>query len=225
MRPYLEFVGQIDTLTGHEVIWQPYTDASKCAPQGLSSMCFRDCDFWMTKTPLVHGSTSRITTSTHPCTSKFIANLNSFFGRVKKASLLTNWLFLVAGGRGRVEDFGPFFGEAAAVPGRVGDHRAECRRRAALTRRRCLESVPAVVHGKDPDARDLHPPNPRLDLVPASMYPYPWDQSHNILVSSFALIQIKSHSLKFHCTNNPYDLDITTQLGRCTTWPSTWARR
>jgi hypothetical protein len=69
------------------------------------------------------------------------------------------------------------------------------------------------------------PPNPRLDLVPTSTYPYRRDQSHNILVSSFALIQIKSHSLKFHCTNNPFDLDSMTQLARCTTWPSTWARR
>jgi hypothetical protein len=24
------------------------------APQGLSSLCFRDRDFWMMKTPLVH---------------------------------------------------------------------------------------------------------------------------------------------------------------------------
>jgi hypothetical protein len=35
------------------------------------------------------------------------------------------------------------------------------------------------------------PPNPRLDIMPASTYPYQRDQSHNILVSSFALIQIK----------------------------------
>jgi hypothetical protein len=35
------------------------------------------------------------------------------------------------------------------------------------------------------------PPNPRLDLVPASAYPYRQDQTHNILVSSFALNQIK----------------------------------
>jgi hypothetical protein len=41
------------------------------------------------------------------------------------------------------------------------------------------------------------PPNPRLDLVPVSTYPYRRDQSDNILVSYFALIQIKSHSLNF----------------------------
>jgi hypothetical protein len=47
---------QIDNLTDHEVIWQPFTDALVivCAPQGLSFLCFRDCDFWMTKTPLIH---------------------------------------------------------------------------------------------------------------------------------------------------------------------------
>jgi hypothetical protein len=55
-RSYLDFVGQIDTLTNREVIWQLYTDAlvAARAPQGLSSLCFRDRDFWMMKTPLVH---------------------------------------------------------------------------------------------------------------------------------------------------------------------------
>jgi hypothetical protein len=55
-RSYLDFVSQIDTLTDHEVIWQSYTDAlvAARAPQGLSSLCFWDCDFWMMKTPLVH---------------------------------------------------------------------------------------------------------------------------------------------------------------------------
>jgi hypothetical protein len=67
-----------------------------------------------------------------------------------------------------------------------------------------------VVHDEDVDTRDLRPPNPRLNLVPVSTYPYRWDQSHNILVSSFALIQIKSHLLKFCCTNNLSDLDSTT---------------
>jgi hypothetical protein len=55
-RSYLDFVGQIDTLTDREVIWQSYTDAlvATRAPWGLSSLCFRDRDFWLTKTPLVH---------------------------------------------------------------------------------------------------------------------------------------------------------------------------
>jgi hypothetical protein len=41
----------------------------------------------------------------------------------------------------------------------VGERRRpEARRcRAALTRRQRLESVPAVVHGEDPDARDECP--------------------------------------------------------------------
>jgi hypothetical protein len=64
-----------------------------------------------------------------------------------------------------VQDFGPFFGEVVAVPGRVGGcpRPGARRRRAVLTRRRRLESVPAVVHGEDPDARDVCPaePSPR----------------------------------------------------------------
>jgi hypothetical protein len=52
----LDFVSQIDSLTDREVIWQSYTDAlvAARAPHGLSSLCFRDRDFWMMKTPLVH---------------------------------------------------------------------------------------------------------------------------------------------------------------------------
>jgi hypothetical protein len=241
----VDFVGQIDTLTDREVIWQSYTDTlvAMRAPQSLSSLCFRGRDFWlwMTKTPHIHDMYVECvlrqfglyqaclclshTPSTLPCTCKFIPNLNSFFGRVKKVSLLTNLLFFVAGGRGRGRGLRPFFGEAAAVPRHVGDRHAERRHRAALTRRRRLESVPAVVHGEDPDARDLRSPNPRLDLMQVSTYPYRRDQSHNILVSSFPLIQNKSHPLKFHYTNNPSDLNSTTQLRRCTTWPNTWARR
>jgi hypothetical protein len=55
-RSYLDFVSEIDTLTDREVIWQPYTDALVAARalQGLSSLCFRDRDFWMTKTSLIH---------------------------------------------------------------------------------------------------------------------------------------------------------------------------
>jgi hypothetical protein len=51
-RSYLDFV----SLTDHEVIWQPYTDTLVVAraPEGLASPCFRDRDFWMTKTSLVH---------------------------------------------------------------------------------------------------------------------------------------------------------------------------
>jgi hypothetical protein len=49
------------------------------------------------------------TLSTDLCTSKFIANFNSFYWRVTKVSLLTNWLFLVVGGRGRGRRLQPLF--------------------------------------------------------------------------------------------------------------------
>jgi hypothetical protein len=42
----------------------------------------------------------------------------------------------------------------------VGGRRGARRHRAALTRRRRLESVPVVVHDEDPDARDVRPPEP-----------------------------------------------------------------
>jgi hypothetical protein len=52
----LDFISQIDTFINRKVIWQPYTDTlvATHAPQGLSSLCFQDRDFWMTKTLLVH---------------------------------------------------------------------------------------------------------------------------------------------------------------------------
>jgi hypothetical protein len=55
-RSYLDFVRQIDNLTNVEVIWQPFTNTlhTACAPQGLSSLCFWDCEFWMMKMSLVH---------------------------------------------------------------------------------------------------------------------------------------------------------------------------
>jgi hypothetical protein len=54
-RSYIDFVRQIDNLTDIEVIWQSFTNALVItrAPQGLSSLCFQDREFWMTKTPLV----------------------------------------------------------------------------------------------------------------------------------------------------------------------------
>jgi hypothetical protein len=59
-----------------------------------------------------------------------------------------------------VEDFSPFYGEAAAVHGCVGNRRGARRRRDALTRRRRLESIHEVVHGEDLDVRDVRPPEP-----------------------------------------------------------------
>jgi hypothetical protein len=53
---YLYYVSHIDNLTDHEVIWQSFTDTLVVARalQGLSSLCFWDRDFWITKTSLVH---------------------------------------------------------------------------------------------------------------------------------------------------------------------------
>jgi hypothetical protein len=45
-RSYLDFVSQIDTLTDHEVIWQPYIDtlvaarALQCSEHGLICQLF-----------------------------------------------------------------------------------------------------------------------------------------------------------------------------------------
>jgi hypothetical protein len=81
---------------------------------------------------------------------------------VTKVSLLTNLLFFVVGGRGRGRRLRPLFGEAPIVPGRVGErcYRGAHCRHVTLTRRRRLESVPTVVHGEDPDARDVRPIEP-----------------------------------------------------------------
>jgi hypothetical protein len=101
-RSYLDFVDQIDNLTDREVIWHPFTDTLVVAraPQGLSSLCFRDHDFWVTKMSLVHDmyveeyhvehmmrqfglyQASLVLvahTVDRPCTSKFIANIISFY--------------------------------------------------------------------------------------------------------------------------------------------------
>jgi hypothetical protein len=84
---------------------------------------------------------------------------------VTKVSLLTNWLFLFYVDEEGVEDFGTFFGAAATVHGRMGGRRypEARRRRAVLTRQRHLESVPAVVHGEDPNSCEVCPakPSPR----------------------------------------------------------------
>jgi hypothetical protein len=69
-----------------------------------------------------------------------------------------------------------------------------------------------VVHSEDPNARDVCPTEPSPRPRASVGVPHRWDQTHSILVSSFALNQIKSHSLKFRCTNNPSDLDSTTHL-------------
>jgi hypothetical protein len=54
-RAYKDFVGQFDSLTDVNVRWALYSkDAiATHAPQGLSSLCFRDQHYWKTKTSLV----------------------------------------------------------------------------------------------------------------------------------------------------------------------------
>jgi hypothetical protein len=43
-------------MTDNEVRWTPYTAEAIAAraPHGLSSLCFRDQWYWMTRTPLVY---------------------------------------------------------------------------------------------------------------------------------------------------------------------------
>ncbi|CAN6209195.1 unnamed protein product [Urochloa humidicola] len=55
-KSYPDFVGMFDALVDADVRWTPYTaaDISARAPQGLSSLCFRDQEFWMTRKPLVY---------------------------------------------------------------------------------------------------------------------------------------------------------------------------
>ncbi|CAN6195393.1 unnamed protein product [Urochloa humidicola] len=55
-KSYPDFVGMFDALVDTDVRWTPYSarDISARAPQGLSSLCLRDRDFWMTRKPLIY---------------------------------------------------------------------------------------------------------------------------------------------------------------------------
>ncbi|CAN6243884.1 unnamed protein product [Urochloa humidicola] len=55
-KSYPDFVGQFDTLVDTDVRWTPYTvvDIHDRAPQGLSSLCLRDKEYWMTRKQLVY---------------------------------------------------------------------------------------------------------------------------------------------------------------------------
>jgi hypothetical protein len=55
-RSHEYFVGQIDALTDADVMWTPYTTntIAEHAPDGLSSLSFRDQHYWRTTTPLVY---------------------------------------------------------------------------------------------------------------------------------------------------------------------------
>ena len=55
-KAYLDFVGQFDALVDAQVRWTPYTqqEIQRRAPDGLSSLCLRDAEYWMTRAPLVY---------------------------------------------------------------------------------------------------------------------------------------------------------------------------
>ena len=50
-----DFVGQFDHLRDDEVRWTPYTQemVESRAPRGLSSLCERDAEYWMTRASLI----------------------------------------------------------------------------------------------------------------------------------------------------------------------------
>ena len=55
-KSYKDFVGQFDQLLDSHVRWLPYSKAEvqRRAPQGLSSLCLRDREYWLTKKTLVY---------------------------------------------------------------------------------------------------------------------------------------------------------------------------
>jgi hypothetical protein len=54
-RAYKDFVGQFDALTDANVRWISYSEEAiaACAPHGLSTLCFRDQQYWMSRSPLL----------------------------------------------------------------------------------------------------------------------------------------------------------------------------
>jgi hypothetical protein len=54
-KAYPQFVSEFDRMRPQDVIWTPYTAAAiqTCAPHGLSSLCTRDEEYWLTKANLV----------------------------------------------------------------------------------------------------------------------------------------------------------------------------
>ena len=55
-RAYRVFVEQLDRITTDDVRWEPYADTAvqARAPGGLSSLCWRDRAFWLTRRKLVY---------------------------------------------------------------------------------------------------------------------------------------------------------------------------
>jgi hypothetical protein len=54
-RVYKDFVGKFDALMDADVRWTPYSEdaAVTHAPQGLSTLCFLDQQYWMTRSSLL----------------------------------------------------------------------------------------------------------------------------------------------------------------------------
>jgi hypothetical protein len=50
-RAYKDFVGQFDALMDVDVRWTPYSEEAIAAraPQGLSTLCFHDQQYWMAR--------------------------------------------------------------------------------------------------------------------------------------------------------------------------------
>ena len=55
-KSYPDFVGQFDALVDSDVRWTPYSpiDVAARAPNGLSSLCLRDQQYWMTRKPIIY---------------------------------------------------------------------------------------------------------------------------------------------------------------------------
>jgi hypothetical protein len=54
-RAYKDFVGQFDTFADADVGWTSYSKEAIAAhaPQGLSTLCFHDQQYWMTRSRLL----------------------------------------------------------------------------------------------------------------------------------------------------------------------------
>jgi hypothetical protein len=54
-RAYKDFVGQFNALTDADVMWTPYLEEALAAhePHGLSTLCFRDHQYWLTRSSLL----------------------------------------------------------------------------------------------------------------------------------------------------------------------------
>jgi hypothetical protein len=54
-RAYKDFVEQFNALTDADVRWTPYSEEAIMArkTQGFSTLCFRDQQYWMTRSPLL----------------------------------------------------------------------------------------------------------------------------------------------------------------------------